>query len=60
MQLSVGKHYIQFALKYIILKYVISIVSTLFKSMLKCTSFSWGHLQIIKAVRLQLDLFQQL
>ncbi len=31
MQLSVSKHYIQ----YILLKYIISIISTLFKSMLK-------------------------
>ncbi len=45
MQLSVGKYYIQFALKYIIFKYVtFSIISTLFKSMLKCTTFSWEHL----------------
>ncbi len=35
MQLSVSKHYIQFTLKYILLKYIISLV--LCKSMLKCT-----------------------
>ncbi len=32
MQLSVQKHYIQFILKYILLKYIISVTSTLFKS----------------------------
>ncbi len=35
MQLSVGKHYIQFTIKYTLLKYIISIISTLFKSILK-------------------------
>ncbi len=40
MQLSVQKHYIQFILKYIPLKYIISVTSTLFKSMLHYNYFS--------------------
>ncbi len=32
MQLSVQKHYIQFILTYVLLKYIISIISTLFKT----------------------------
>ncbi len=39
MQLSVQKHYIQITLKYILLKNIISVI---FKSILKCTSFSQG------------------
>ncbi len=45
MQLSVRKHYIQFALKYILLKYIISVISSTLlisasvQSVLKCTFY---------------------
>lgn len=34
MQLNVQKHYIHFSLKYIPLEYIISVIQTLFKSVL--------------------------
>ncbi len=40
MQLRVRKHNIQFTLKYVLLKYIISVISSLF--ILKCSSFSQG------------------
>ncbi len=42
MQLSLQKHYIQFTLKYVLLKYVISVIGTLFKSK---RSFTHGNLR---------------
>ncbi len=42
MLLSVWEHYIRFAIKCILLKYIIYFISTLFKSMLTSTCFSQG------------------
>ncbi len=44
MQLSVGKHCIQLTIKYTHLKYIISIITYLFKSILtkRCHDFAWN------------------
>lgn len=42
MRLSDQKHYIQFALQYILVKFITSIVRSFLENMLKCTSFPQG------------------
>ncbi len=39
MQLSVWKHYVQLTLKYIHLKYIISVISTVFENYVKVYFF---------------------